>query len=139
MVACSDSRADGKAAAFPPEAIGLGEVQISCPGPSIEFRSARPPVRISGIFEPATLGVRFDFQDGQGSGIRCSGILRKFANPAGAEGWVSQAACASGTAGTAQCRLNPPVRVTLLVQRFLMERDPSSDHGQQRGGRHERR
>jgi len=127
MVTCADPKADRTAVTFPSEAIGLGEVKVapSRSGPLIELRSAGSSVRIVGSLDPGTMGLRFELQDRRGKALRCSGILRKFTNPSGSEGWVGQTTCESGTAGSAVCRLEPSVKVTLLVQRILMEGAPS--------------
>jgi hypothetical protein len=127
MSSCTDPGADRTLVTFPSEAIGLGEVKIvsSSSGTSVEFRSEGPPIRIAGILDGSTLAVRFDLHDGRGKEIACSGVLRKFTNPGGSSGWAAATACESGKVGAAACRLDPPVKVALLVQRILMEGAPS--------------
>jgi hypothetical protein len=127
MVACSDPRSDQTQVTFPTDATGLGEVtfSLSPPGNVVEFHSAEAPERIAGTVDPATLAITFDLPDGQGNAIRCSGTLEKFSNPAGSEGWTAATSCDTGTVGAAQCRLDPPMKISLLIQRILPVGSPS--------------
>ena len=126
MVACSDLHADQTPVTFPTDALGLGEVDLSlaASGKLVEFHSAAAPARIAGTVDPATLAITFDLQDGQGSAIRCSGLLERFTNPAGSEGWTAATRCDTGTVGAVECHLDPPMQVSLLVQRILPEGSP---------------
>jgi len=124
--ACSDPRADQTPVTFPTGALGLGEVDLSlsASGKVVEFHSAAAPPRIAGTVDPATLAITFDLHDGQGSAIRCSGLLERFTNPGGSEGWTAATRCDTGTVGAVECRLDPPMQASLLVQRILPEGSP---------------
>jgi hypothetical protein len=127
LTGCSDPAADGTAVTFPTDAVGLGEVTVAASpsGQGVEFHGTGSPVLIAGTVDPASFDVQFDLRDEQGKGIHCTGVLQKFVNPSGAEGMTTRADCDAGSAGAAECRLDPPVKASLLIQRILPEGTPS--------------
>ena len=126
MIACSDPQVNQTTVTFPSDAIGLGEVEISRSnsGRAVEFQSTSSPFQIAGTVDLDTFGVIFTLGDGGGLSVRCAGLLQKFSNPAGSEGFSAQTNCDIGSVGSAECQLDPPMKTALLIQRILMEAPP---------------